>query len=114
MKYDACLLTFLSNFFHKGNRKSGNSDGAVVLSEFRRFLNPAQVIDLAERRPSAALQWCVLVAPKPTRILAAGGDGTIAWILSTAYKMDLEVICKKYFIVLLKSIVKFLNEHKQC
>lgn len=73
-----------------GNRKSGNNDGATILSEFRKYLNPAQVIDLAERKPAAALQWSILVAPKPIRILAAGGDGTVAWILTTSYKLDLE------------------------
>ncbi|XP_017771551.1 PREDICTED: diacylglycerol kinase epsilon [Nicrophorus vespilloides] len=72
------------------NRKSGNNDGGTILSEFRKILNPAQVIDLAERPPAAALQWSVLVAPKPIRLLVAGGDGTVSWMLTTSYKMDLE------------------------
>lgn len=72
------------------NRKSGNGDGAIVLSEFRKYLNPAQVIDLAERSPKTALQWSVLVAPVPIRLLVAGGDGTVSWMLTTAHKMDLE------------------------
>ncbi|KAJ8957439.1 hypothetical protein NQ318_004919 [Aromia moschata] len=46
------------------NKKSGNGDGALVLSEFRKYLNPVQVIDLSERKPAAALQWCVLLAPQ--------------------------------------------------
>ncbi|CAG9812465.1 unnamed protein product [Phaedon cochleariae] len=72
------------------NKKSGNSDGALVLSEFRRYLNPVQVIDLTERKPPAALQWCVLLAPKVVKILVAGGDGTISWILTTSHKLDLD------------------------
>ncbi|XP_050302696.1 diacylglycerol kinase epsilon isoform X2 [Anthonomus grandis grandis] len=72
------------------NRKSGNSDGALVLSEFRKYLNPAQVIDLTQRKPPAALQWCVLLAPKVARILVAGGDGTIAWVLTSSHKLDLD------------------------
>lgn len=77
--------------FNLANRKSGNNDASYILAEFRKFLNPAQVIDLADRPPAAALQWCVLLAPRPITILAAGGDGTVAWVLTTAYKMDLEV-----------------------
>lgn len=73
------------------NKRSGNTDGAFVLSEFRKFLNPVQVIDLSERKPPAALQWCVLLAPKIVRVLVAGGDGTIAWVLTSSYKLDLDV-----------------------
>ncbi|XP_019758983.1 diacylglycerol kinase epsilon isoform X2 [Dendroctonus ponderosae] len=72
------------------NKKSGNSDGALVLSEFRKYLNPAQVIDLTNRKPPAALQWCVLLAPKVVRVLVAGGDGTISWVLTSSYKLDLD------------------------
>ncbi|GJQ73668.1 hypothetical protein Trydic_g14006 [Trypoxylus dichotomus] len=72
------------------NRKSGNNDGGIVLSEFRKYLNPVQVLDLAERTPAAALQWSVLVAPKPIKLLVAGGDGTVSWILSSVHKMDLD------------------------
>ncbi|XP_066153489.1 diacylglycerol kinase epsilon isoform X2 [Euwallacea fornicatus] len=72
------------------NKKSGNSDGALILSGFRKYLNPAQVIDLTNRKPAAALQWCVLLAPKTVRILVAGGDGTISWVLTTSHKLDLD------------------------
>lgn len=84
------------------NKKSGNGDGALVLSEFRKYLNPVQVIDLSERKPAAALQWCVLLAPKVVQILVGGGDGTISWVLTTSHKLDLDVrifyyIRKNYF-----------------
>ncbi|CAG9857296.1 unnamed protein product [Phyllotreta striolata] len=72
------------------NRKSGNGDGAALLSEFRKYLNPIQVIDLSERKPPVALQWCILLAPKPVTILIGGGDGTIAWVLTTSHKLDLD------------------------
>ncbi|KAK9888013.1 hypothetical protein WA026_000297 [Henosepilachna vigintioctopunctata] len=72
------------------NKKSGNNDGGLVLSEFRKYLNPVQVIDLNDRKPAAALQWCVTMAPKQLRILVAGGDGTINWVLTTSYKLDLD------------------------
>ncbi|RZC39409.1 diacylglycerol kinase epsilon [Asbolus verrucosus] len=72
------------------NKKSGNNDGALVLSEFRRYLNPVQVIDLSTRKPPAALQWAILLAPKEIKILVGGGDGTVAWVLSSSHKLDLD------------------------
>ncbi|XP_031352695.1 diacylglycerol kinase epsilon isoform X2 [Photinus pyralis] len=72
------------------NRKSGNNDGEMVLSEFRRYLNPAQVMDLSERPPAVILQWSILIAPQPVKMMVAGGDGTVAWILSAAQKLDLD------------------------
>ncbi|XP_060521210.1 diacylglycerol kinase epsilon isoform X2 [Cylas formicarius] len=73
-----------------GNTRSGNSDGAAVLSAFRKFLNPVQVVDLTDRQAIAALQWCVLLAPKAVRLVVAGGDGTIARVLTASHKLDLE------------------------
>jgi diacylglycerol kinase (ATP) len=74
------------------NKKSGNNDGALVLSEFRKYLNPVQVIDLSARKPPAALQWAVLLAPKEIKILVGGGDGTVAWVLTSSHRLDLDVI----------------------
>lgn len=88
------ILTIL--FFYAGNRKSGNSDGGKILSLFRKLLNPAQIMDLAERDPVAALEWCRLLGKTPSTILVAGGDGTIAWLLNTIYKLELKV-CTQIF-----------------
>ena len=77
--------------FLLANRKSGNNDGQEILSLFRRLLNPAQVVDLAERDPVAALEWCRLLGNTPCNILVAGGDGTIAWLLNSIHKLRLEV-----------------------
>lgn len=74
------------------NRKSGNNDGAEILSLFRRFLNPAQVVDLADRDPVAALEWCRLLGKNPCKVLVAGGDGTIAWLLNAIHKLKLEPV----------------------
>ncbi|XP_033214132.1 diacylglycerol kinase epsilon [Belonocnema kinseyi] len=74
------------------NRKSGNNDGQEILSLFRRLLNPAQVVDLAERDPVAALEWCCLLGNTPCNILVAGGDGTVAWLLNSIHKLRLEPI----------------------
>lgn len=73
-----------------GNRKSGNGDGRHVLSTFRCLLNPLQVVDLADKSPADALQWVSLIPSSGlTLILAAGGDGTAAWILNTMHAMKL-------------------------
>jgi diacylglycerol kinase (ATP) len=75
----------------KANRKSGNNDGDIILSLFRRLLNPAQVVDLAERPPEAALEWCSLLGDVRATILVAGGDGTIGWVLNAVNKLQLKV-----------------------
>ncbi|XP_074098663.1 diacylglycerol kinase epsilon [Cotesia typhae] len=73
------------------NKKSGNNDGAMVLSMFRRLLNPSQVVDLSERDPVAALEWCRLLGDKSCNVLVAGGDGTVAWLLNSIHKLRLKV-----------------------
>lgn len=87
-------ITFDGNIFSNisANRKSGNNDGAEILSLFRRLLNPAQVVDLTERDPVAALEWCRLLGDNPCNILVAGGDGTVAWLLNSIHKLKLKVI----------------------
>lgn len=82
---------FHESLFRPGNRKSGNNDGGQILSLFRRLLNPAQIVDLADRDPVAALEWCHLLGKIPCIILVAGGDGTVAWLLNTINKLELEV-----------------------
>lgn len=57
------------------------------------MLNPAQCIDLAERPPEVALEWCQLLqhaGAKPI-ILVAGGDGTVGWVLNAIHSQKLEV-----------------------
>lgn len=71
------------------NNKAGNSDGATVMAGFRRHLNPAQVVDLSERRMEDALSWCNLASPTQCYVLVCGGDGTIGWVLNTVDKMKL-------------------------
>lgn len=90
--------------FSVGNRKSGNNDGGQILSLFRRLLNPAQIVDLAERDPVAALEWCRLLGKTSCTILVAGGDGTIAWLLNTIHKLSLKV-CGLYFLLYYATLV---------
>lgn len=74
------------------NCRSGSNDGAQVLATFRRVLNPAQCVDLAERPPEVALEWCQFLqqaGAKPI-ILVAGGDGTVGWVLNAVFSLHIE------------------------
>ncbi|KAG0723870.1 Diacylglycerol kinase epsilon [Chionoecetes opilio] len=74
-----------------GNTKSGSSEADAVLSSFCSVLNPAQVIDLNHFPPEEALMWCHLLPPDVTcRVVVAGGDGTVCWVLSSILKMKFE------------------------
>ena len=68
------------------NSKSGGQMGSYLLEGLRSNLNPLQVVDLHNTGPRAALK---LFANVPNvRILVAGGDGTVAWILQTLDELD--------------------------
>lgn len=62
-----------------------------MISLFRGLLHPMQVTELGYRGPRDSLR---LVAKLPAgtraRILVAGGDGTVGWILNTCREMRLE------------------------
>jgi diacylglycerol kinase (ATP) len=49
------------------------------------------VIDLAEMPPEGALEWCRLLPHVQWRVLVAGGDGTVGWVLSAIDKLKLKV-----------------------
>ncbi|CAH1795394.1 unnamed protein product [Owenia fusiformis] len=72
------------------NRKSGNNDGEHILRSFRAILNPAQVIDLHEISPQHGLEWCHLLPEVTCRVLVAGGDGTVGWVLDTIDNLKLK------------------------
>ncbi|BET02223.1 Diacylglycerol kinase [Nesidiocoris tenuis] len=76
--------------FVVANKKSGDNMGEDVLSSFRSILNPLQVVDLDENDPKFL---CQLIAALPSeakpRVLVAGGDGTVAWVLTTMHQCKL-------------------------
>lgn len=73
------------------NPKSGSKNGQVLLSAFRKLLNPVQVFDLSELGPEAGLEICQFLPHHTCRVLACGGDGTVGWILSAIDKANLQV-----------------------
>lgn len=76
------------------NRRSGDNDGDKILKAFRSILNPTQVVDLNESSIENALEWCRLLKTyhKNTRVrvLVAGGDGTVGWVLNTIEKLKID------------------------
>jgi len=70
------------------NSRSGSQQGHLLITQLRRLLNPIQVWDLADGSPDQILEsFCVLTY---FRILVCGGDGTVAWIISTLEKLKLD------------------------
>ena len=75
------------------NVKSGSSSCAEkIVSLLRGVLHPLQVQELSIHGPEDALQWALKISPKQCRILVAGGDGTVGWILNTIFKMNINPI----------------------
>ncbi|KAK9840512.1 hypothetical protein WJX84_002557 [Apatococcus fuscideae] len=93
---EAPLIVFI-------NSRSGGRAGATLTETLYQTLGHSQVFDLAEHRPGPVLTkiWQNLqhqiargdVAAEHVRsnlkILAAGGDGTVAWVLQTIHALDL-------------------------
>lgn len=71
------------------NIKSGSSEAEAVASQFRRILNPIQIVSLSSRGPAEALE-IVKLSPVKCRILVCGGDGSVAWVLNTMQEMKLD------------------------
>lgn len=75
------------------NTKSGSSEAEHISSLFKSILNPIQVIMVsAFHSPKEALQIALKLAPLKCRIVVAGGDGSVAWVLNTIHEMNLESV----------------------
>ncbi|KAL7551853.1 hypothetical protein ACHAWF_015059 [Thalassiosira exigua] len=70
------------------NSRSGPQQGALLITQFRRLLNPIQVWDLANGGPEKVLKSFSVLAR--FQLLVCGGDGTVSWIISALEKMDLK------------------------
>lgn len=77
--------------FYLGNGKSGSNEACHILSSARKVLNAVQAIDLSDQEPKIALQLCALLKETQCRLLIAGGDGTIAWVLNAVQNLDVKV-----------------------
>eukprot|EP01130_Rhizamoeba_saxonica_P001115 TRINITY_DN1098_c0_g1_i1.p1 TRINITY_DN1098_c0_g1~~TRINITY_DN1098_c0_g1_i1.p1 ORF type:complete len:544 (+),score=88.64 TRINITY_DN1098_c0_g1_i1:267-1898(+) len=64
------------------NKKSGGGLGTEFIKQFNRFLNPLQVIDLANGGPGPGIRMMIESGIQNYKIFACGGDGTVAWVLS--------------------------------
>jgi diacylglycerol kinase (ATP) len=71
------------------NTKSGSSEADEVAGNFRKVLNPMQVKDFTMHGPAEALE-IVKLSPVKCRLLVAGGDGSVAWVLNTIQEMNLD------------------------
>jgi len=54
------------------------------------------VIDLSEIPPEGALEWCLLLPHVTWRVMVAGGDGTVGWVLSAIDKLKLKVSMERH------------------
>ncbi|UXI18306.1 staphylococcal nuclease domain-containing protein 1-like [Sarcoptes scabiei] len=80
-----------SPLFIIANRKSGNNDAGTILSKFLPVLNPLQVIDLSDKSNllELSLRICQMLPDDcQARILVAGGDGTVGWILNLIHQLQ--------------------------
>lgn len=68
-------------FIIVANPKSGSNRSDEVLSLFRGLLNPIQVVDISSTSPESVVRWL----PPRCRILVAGGDGTVAWVMNSLF-----------------------------
>ncbi|KAL9188324.1 hypothetical protein ACHAXT_006702 [Thalassiosira profunda] len=70
------------------NSRSGPQQGRLLITQFRRLLNPIQVYDLANGGPEKVLKSFSVLSR--FQVLICGGDGTVSWIISALEKMDLK------------------------
>ena len=68
------------------NKKSGGQVGKLIAQRLSRVVNPNQIVDLSQGGPMPMLKM-MQRTKAPYRILACGGDGTAAWLLSALDKM---------------------------
>jgi diacylglycerol kinase (ATP) len=72
------------------NKKSGGQLGDWITRRFSHYLNPIQVFDLSKGGPKPALELMHRSGVKPYRVLACGGDGTVAWVLQALDQLKLD------------------------
>lgn len=74
------------------NSKSGDNTADNVIAAFRSVLNPIQIFELSTSGPYEALALISKIRSTPCRILVAGGDGTIGWMLNEISRRNIQPI----------------------
>lgn len=74
------------------NSKSGENQGMRILAKFKRWLNPAQVVDIISMGPQTGLKFFQKF--DSFRVLVCGGDGTVGWVLSAIDQLALLSKCQ--------------------
>lgn len=92
------FYNIFNQFPISANKKSGNNDGALIISHFRRLLNPIQVYDVIDSPPEKVLVWLKNTQLECIYILVAGGDGTVAGVLNGIHNLQLKVLIYLLFI----------------
>ncbi|KAJ6633775.1 Diacylglycerol kinase epsilon [Pseudolycoriella hygida] len=72
------------------NLKSGDSTAAGVMAIFRSVLNPIQIFELSASGPGDAIRLISKMRSVQCRILVAGGDGTVGWILNEIVQKNIK------------------------
>ncbi len=70
------------------NSRSGSQQGDLLITQFRRLLNPIQIWDLTNGGPEKILKSFSVLSR--FQVLICGGDGTVSWIISALEKMELK------------------------
>lgn len=78
--------------FIAANNKSGDNTAENVIAVFRSVLNPIQIFELSTAGPNAALNLISKIKSVACRILVAGGDGTIGWVLNEISRKNIQPI----------------------
>jgi diacylglycerol kinase (ATP) len=82
----SALPSYVSPILVFINPKSGGQTGLMALMAFNSLLNPVQVINCLDN-PREHLKN--LSSLKRVRILVAGGDGSVSWMLKLLYDDDI-------------------------
>eukprot|EP00190_Bangiopsis_sp_CCMP1999_P002618 CAMPEP_0198728324 /NCGR_PEP_ID=MMETSP1475-20131203/8319_1 /TAXON_ID= ORGANISM="Unidentified sp., Strain CCMP1999" /NCGR_SAMPLE_ID=MMETSP1475 /ASSEMBLY_ACC=CAM_ASM_001111 /LENGTH=356 /DNA_ID=CAMNT_0044490645 /DNA_START=133 /DNA_END=1203 /DNA_ORIENTATION=- len=79
------------------NKKSGGQKGEKILAEFTDIMAHEHVYSLQDGGPEVGLKYCleqetIIVNnnPEKARIVVAGGDGTVGWVISGLDKLQIE------------------------
>lgn len=73
------------------NTKSGGNSDLNIISLIRGILHPLQIMELNARGTHDIVEWLMKTSPIPCRILIAGGDGSIGWVLNTIHTRNVKV-----------------------